>query len=925
MAIFDLKTFGALSGRGGGLMSSLGTSFGMPSCLLNLTKDLMSAIPGPVLGGMRDTAQAGANRADDVIKGVFQKLRWDSGHMEWNSEDGTISWVSDTSKGGVDKNEGSLLDTIKGAMGAVEAAAGFAGRLYTNIENGYNKFQAAKNCVNSYLNYLKFSGGNSAAEKERLAQINPQAFEDIMADKWAAEKASLTGALAFQDSVNNLVSDIDSVLGDRAKDPTLEPIYTSDYATLLSGTLLIVDVPAGGTTAAASRKEIFRLIFGPPKSSSGRFIMSQDGLYFDSQVSGITPALLEVSYQTSAIPDSEKWKFKQNPNLGGRGEGFSTRELKFYIDSVLDPSIIDESTFYEEHYDADGLLQDLIGQRNKRIYDLSSQIQQLVINDDSESLIFNYRQALLSENSAHIENINKRKKQIELAIKLPAIYAGKELPTLGTIPVNNFSYLEGINLVVDIQKQRAMTLSQVEISGVVLPLLNPTYVIPIQHSKQTVMEHLIIPGLGDGAIIYDGSSVLEVDPVVLQLKNTLTTDSLFAMYNFLDTNIEQTSSTIFSVRNSASNTQELYAQLVGVDAKSVFINGLGIPYFEGITKHSQTNPENPIGVGSYMKLPKTKKFDDFLYNKNGATIDFWTHLPNLSVNSNGYDDGTVTGLYRLVLANENVGTQSSFSDTTGGDILNTPNIFSSSRVRGFIMGFTRDQRITQGLSASFDPTDNKADKSVFFIAPTQSLNLSTIIIPNRSFYDLGDCTTNPTAGYKFHCMSHPVSSIVSGVSFSSCGENYCHIAVTFNPEKDEINFYLDGNRVTTSSMSFVFGIPKYTMPKLPTLKTNNSFEYSTNSVGLEASDQLKSGPKLNTFFTPWIVGGGYTDGMAAYGGFMGSLYGGLISGLRGNLGSLKFYTKPLDLEEVYNNYICHKDFFKNIDTKKSYWEPILDN
>jgi len=75
---------------------------------------------------------------------------------------------------------------------------------------------------------------------------------------------------------------------------------------------------------------------------------------------------------------------------------------------------------------------------------------------------------------------------------------------------------------------------------------------------------------------------------------------------------------------------------------------------------------------------------------------------------------------------------------------------------------------------------------------------------------------------------------------------------------------------------------------------------------------IKQGPLLNTYYTPWIVGGGYTDGMYQHGNFLGGDRGGITSGLRGHLGSLKFYARALDNSEVSKNYKAQQGFFKNI-------------
>ena len=75
--------------------------------------------------------------------------------------------------------------------------------------------------------------------------------------------------------------------------------------------------------------------------------------------------------------------------------------------------------------------------------------------------------------------------------------------------------------------------------------------------------------------------------------------------------------------------------------------------------------------------------------------------------------------------------------------------------------------------------------------------------------------------------------------------------------------------------------------------------------------------------TPWIVGGGYTDGMTniEFGydrnssdgmNFLGSQDGGLRSGFNGFIGSFKLYKRALHPSEVLRNFNAQKGFFKNI-------------
>ena len=105
--------------------------------------------------------------------------------------------------------------------------------------------------------------------------------------------------------------------------------------------------------------------------------------------------------------------------------------------------------------------------------------------------------------------------------------------------------------------------------------------------------------------------------------------------------------------------------------------------------------------------------------------------------------------------------------------------------------------------------------------------------------------------------------------------------MTVNPANNEIKFYADGSLIATSSISTAFGVDPTQTINLPSFKKDSSFEYSSTTV--DGPTTLKTGPKLNTFYTPWIVGGGYTDGMYQHGNFLGGDRGGITSGLRGHL------------------------------------------
>ena len=895
MAVFDTKTFLTLAGQGEDAFGAVGTAFGVPSCLLSLGREVLKLLPSEALFGILGEMESGQAMADGVIKGIMSQVRNVLGIIEWDSEEGGFKFVSNSSEMGYESNQGSVL----GALGAlINGVAALAGGLYANYQIASQQIREIERCIKSYRNYLKFKNGNAA---EELSKLDPVAYDDFINEEYMLEMAALRQAIDFQNNITNKIKEIKDIIFERVEDPSLEPTFVCEALPYFSGTGL-----ASNCLTPKQEKEIFRLVYGPPKSVQGQFILSNDGIYFDSQASGITPALAFISDRKRKLKNSDQWKFSHDPNLGGRGDSFSTKDLESYVNTILDPNIIDESNTLKPYYATDGLLQELINNRNKRIYDMSAQISELEADSAPQAIIFNQKQSLISENSSLNQKINKRKKQIELAVKLPSLYGTLEKPYKpGEIPVNDFSYLQGINLSLDIQKQKALSFSQVEIDGLVSPIqLSSSYVISRTPTRNSSLEHLIISELGDGAIIYDGSSVSSTNSVILPLNHSVTTDSLFAMYNFLDTNIESPSSNSFTLRNSISDKGQGYAQLVGNSLDEIYRHGLGMAYLEGITRHSSSDPTRVSALGSYVKLPQFKEFNDILYNQAGATIDFWVHLPNINCVSGGYDQNNTSSLFRLVLANENTG----YDGTPNSNSVDAGlNDFGTRCVREFMMGFTRDVRLTSNTSPSMS---NPVADSVFFIAPTQSTSLSSIGFVRRSNFDDQGCAV----GGGYHAMTQKINTASNNKYFSSCGEQFCHVAVTFDRLNDRVSFYLDGSLVTTSGMSNVFGIDKYTMPNLPTFKKSNSFTYSSTTLNADAPTSLKYGPRLDKFFTPWIVGGGYTDGMYQYGNFMGTQYGGVRSGLRGYLGSLKLYSKPLTESEVLGNYEAQKGFFKNIDT-----------
>lgn len=906
MATFDLNTFLELQGEGRGLVGSIGTTFGLPSCMLNLTQDLLQLIPGPALAGMSEAADNARDRANQVIASIFSEDCL-GGLLSYDTTNGTLSFASNSSDPLANTGESAFMDFLGGTVNALSQAAAVGGQLYSNYQAGVAQYERIRDCLDSFLNVKKFSGG--AAADQRL-QLNSEQYQRYLRDL-EASKNQLRAAKNALDAINQLRNNIRAELGRRTI-PGAAPVVNYDYSQYFPP-----DSDEG--TVQEEEPELIRLVFGPPRTINGQYLLSTDGLYYDSQQEdGLQPVLLQITDVKAQVRAAEKWKFAFDPNAGGKGEQLSSRNFFEWVDTIFDETIVDESQALEIHYKKDHFLNVLQGQREKRILDIDNQITQLTASGVSESIIDNYKQSLLSEIAYHNDKVARRKKQIEIAVKAPQVFGRGTSPEPGKVPINDFSYLQDCNISLALDRQKALVIDQESVSGIVLPI-EPTFVISKSAEFNQNVEHLIVPQVGLGSIITDTRSAVTSSSLELSISDVITADGLIAVYNFLNSYVDAPSGTNYSVLNCTSPDDYNNAQLASIDSEFVFGNslkstfglgyGLGSVYLEGITRNSGVNPS---GLGSYVRLPDTPEYQDWLYKKSGASFDTWAYVPYLNT-SGGWGEGLSTSsLYRLVLACENTGVVSGLSRTQ--DILNTGNSDGSNYTKGLIMGFTRDTRWTTGGMPTNDGSVQEASAGGFILAPTIAYDSSSVAFISKS--KSSDNCENTDIGW--FGMFVPMSSTTeSGHALSACADYFCHLAVSIDYDMDQVNLYLDSELLSTSSVVDVFGSNKHKTIKIPSFKKNNSFEYKESTVGSMAPNSLKSGPKLNTYFTPWILGGGYTDGMALTGNFMGGEYGGVTSGLKGYLGSTKFYAKPLNKSEVKFNYSIQSRLYKNIEVSKT--------
>lgn len=859
---FDMTTFV----KSGGDLQGLASSFGVPSCMIGLGSDLLGLIPSPILLAMREAQMAARRRLDAILKRIQAEIRDVLGISLWPDRDGNFAYFSETSRYGLD-----LFFGITALIGEFTALAQAGLALGTAL---YNKYQQIVECLDKFKQFLDYSNGEASARREELRNSTPSAFQELIDSQLGIYLEQARLAQSRIDDLDSSIQDIDEILTARNLDPTLEPGFEAP-----------VDQEA--------IESVFRLESGPPLASEGKFVLSIDGLYYDSQTSGTVPALLEVSERsednkfTNGFINSEIWKLEFDPNLGGRGIPTTSKDLKFYFNNILDPDIIDNSPGLLNYYNQDELLVALEGQRDRRVYDLSSQLEESIADGDSAAIVDNFRQVILSETSHFQEKINKRKKQIEIAVKIPDMTGRGSLFMPGEIPINDFSYLAGSNFLVDIESQRKIVLRQDDVSSVVLPL-ETKYTEKIETTDEVVLNHILLANVAKGETINDP---IEPSSQTLQVNTRLVEDGLVALYNYLTVNTDEASGSRFGVHNSSNLGVSYNAQMVGSHA-DLFKQGVGIPYLSGVVIPPSGGGAGVNTTGTFARLPQKNEFQDFLYSDKGSTFETWIYMPNLDSATSGFnlhDDNTL-GLYRLILANENVGI--SDSKQPQESYLNMTPDFGTGIVRGFVLGFTRDRRFTKNLDPSNDDADNPAQDVSLIIAPTQSYDSSSVGFLAKPGLA---CDKDSYRG-----MVIPVSSTFNNVTLSSCASSFCQLSVSLKPQDDEISVYLDGTLLATSSYQNVFGTSrKGETYKCPSVKQNNSFEYA-------------DGPSLDSFFTPWIIGGGYTDGFSS-GNFMGGEYGGKVSGLRGYLGCTRFYSKPLSSREVLNNYKATQNFFKNID------------
>ena len=979
----------------------LQTQFGVPECVLNLSQDVLSLLPTSPLNQINKSIEKGKQRAQDKIKEIKRKIFRELGILEVGTEQGVIGLFSQINDAILGEGGKSFLEGL-GALGEMfGAAAAVWGEVVTPI---IDKVDEAAHCLQLLQATEALKKSNSALAKDYinsdLASVGLdvtalQNYEVDYATKYASERQDLINTMAYVAKAQLIQNDINQILDNRFNDPEMypEPCFAADtyiedasatVKMLTSGTdFCVVDSTAAGYCSlgqAYTNKNDCEVVGGiwtqmdpemlpqesfsvkpteldPPISRVGKFILTDTGIYYDTVGGGIElPTNLEELVECSSIiPDTAlRWMFEYDPNCGGKGESVTLAQFNKWANTIFDiesSTGLEESPSVQAYYNKDRMLQQIIGERNRHLYDLSSFVGDLITSGyaTDSALVLNQKQQIQAANSRYEDKVKRRKKQIQIAVIFGDF-------AVGEIPVNDFTFLQKHNIDISLEKQKKLAFNPGEVSSIVLPI-DTQYSIVREKTLDTVyLEHLLVPEMGKGSIITTASSVSATAGTVLSLTDNITTNGLIACYNFLEGRVgSDPASTRFEVTNTADENNARYnAQIVASSFDAVYPSGVGIAQFQGICNFFSGiggvggNPkagwysassqylQAPYRPMSYMRLPNAvDDFESLLYRNSGFSFETWVHMPTLIASGSGGWDESVgaSSLHRVILGNENRG---GFYYNENVEIL-TPNKDSDS-VLSLLMGFTRDIRFTKNLPPSEDSFSNPIDDDLkFYMAPTQAVNTSAITFLRRPGPD-GECHPELSTGQRYVGLVLDVSSTDadSGERLGDCSSSFKLLTVTADPEEEgTVSVYCNGVKMKSQDFTTTFGFKG--PPNIPGPFDASSFEYSNiykDVLPVNSSPWITSSISEKDFwyfngpdsggFTPWIIGGGYSDGMTnidfGYANtstegtnFMGTSYGGRRSGLNGMLGSIKLYKRALEPSEVLKNYKAQKGFFENIE------------
>ena len=759
---------------------------------------------------------------------------------------------------------------------------------------------------------------------------------------------------------------------------------------------------------------IFDTVFGPPVSTDGKFILSEDGIYYDSRTGSIP-------YITARQIDSMSWQLRYESNRGGRGQEFTQDNTLRFADTILSDEYENETSKVLDFYKYDDVLINIENDRDLQVRDVKTKVEDLIASgyDADSAVVKNYEESYAAVAHTYDRKIKKRKKQLQVAalfgpfgVTSPGDPRGeglfyreytKQAPLIEAlcgsdqkverlsylednqtsaiefiprIPVNDFSYLKDIGLVPELESQKKSMLHSSDLDDTTAPVA-PVFLEQGPGAKYEAIPELSITPYGTANWLNTSgdttdmsgpasSLVLGTVPYLRTLDDDIVTDSLVVCYNFLEADAPTTPDMDhFGVRNYVQNGRPLNAKMVGA-ASSIFVSGISIPYFTG----SLYRPGDKYGFrydhlpkGSYVRLPNnyrnnlpypaSQPIDELMYSNEGWSMDFWVYAPNL------YDGMTVDHRYKLVAANENCGDPVTKSITS--TMFTTAALEPGKELPG---GRFRTRGMMIGFRDKGEPGTDVSAGLEFVVLPTVAQNDpkwgKSVAIAEAVSGEGQDSSCRRELGFKV-----PASATTeSGYSIADASSAFTQYTITCDPPTDTISLHVNGEFLLSANTSTSFDKKPGVPLQIPSRIGEGHHHEQRGAFG----EKLYDGDLPQTpVFTPWILGGGFTDGIAespqsvldttlpgflgtntntsyfiqgvsdhsggpvgqhsdltigseiaGLGGYTrgGSNYLLARSGLDGHIGSFKMYAKPLSKLEVEKNYKAQSPFFNGIERPK---------
>ena len=667
-----------------------------------------------------------------------------------------------------------------------------------------------------------------------------------------------------------------------------------------------------GLPEDAGEQPIFRTVYGPPVSNTGQFILSRDGIYYDSR-SGSIPHI------TAEKITSESWKLRYASNRGGQGQIFDGKKAERLTNTVFSDDFKDETGKVLSFYKYDDVLENIRNDRELQVQDVAQKVQALIDDgyDASSAIVKNYQESYAAVAHTYDRKIKKRKKQLQVAalfgmfgvteanspqgegvfyrlrkkdiefiqddecgetekVKTISYQQGEseedyDIEYIPRIPVNDFSYLGEIGMIPSVEAQEDFLLHSEDMDDTTAPI-SPIMLERGPGAAVQAIPEMSIPFFGtadwvntsgDTDLSSFASGTTEgILPYIRTLDDSIVTDGLVLCYNFLepDAVVNSPSTDTFGVRNFADSGYPLNAKMVG-EASSIFLSGVSIPYLTG----SLIRPDKKYGghysyleKGSYVRLPnnyrsnkvypQSQAVDNLMYNDDGWTMDFWAHVPDLSSGL------TTDHRYRLVAANENCGDPvlPNSIETLAATTASPKNAYildRRNRTKGMVIGW-RDRG---------DPGTAQASGLEFVVLPTISQNnylwgKSVAIAENVSGQgSLEECRNE--LGFKVGAAAQTES----GYTIGEASGGFAHYSIACSQKTDTISLYVNGQFLASSLISTAFDIPVGTALNIPSRISEGHYHDPIGEYGEKLYDgTLPAIPVL----TPWILGGGFTDGIS---------------------------------------------------------------